>query len=199
MILFCIPYAGVSEALYYSWRDFIDESIKVHQVPLNSRGQLFNKKFYNGIEDAVKQIFNTISNRLKYESYAIWVHNMGSLIAYKLYYKIKSTYLPLPQHIFLSWFKPPNLPRVFDELIYLNNYGFKNRLVKLGDVPEQIVENDSVLNGNKNDISKEEAILLREHSDKDFHLYFFEGSHFYLKNIEKIRLIAEKINKILLM
>lgn len=47
--------------------------------------------------------------------------------------------------------------------------------------------------------SKEEAILWREHSEKDFHLYFFEGNHFYLNNTENIKSIAEIINKTLLM
>lgn len=144
MLLFCLPYAGGSEALYYKWSDYLSPSIKLCPVLLKGRGKRFNEPFYNSLEEAVDDIFNNIQGKIGEEDYAIYGHSMGSLLAYELYYKIIGMGLKKPKHIFFSGYKVPS-EREKKEITYnLPKNEFKNRVIELGGTPEELIRNEEL-------------------------------------------------------
>ncbi|WP_268906141.1 thioesterase II family protein [Clostridium hydrogenum] len=100
MILFCLPYAGGSEAIYYKWKDYLSPSIQLIPIELKGRGKRYNETFYETLDEAINDIFKWIKERIMNDDYAIYGHSMGSILAYELYYKVISEKLRKPKHIF---------------------------------------------------------------------------------------------------
>ncbi|WP_367387264.1 thioesterase domain-containing protein [Bacillus vallismortis] len=234
MLLFCLPYAGGSETTYYQWDHYLNQSINLCPVSLKGRGKRFNEPFYECLEDAIEDIFESIKDKLKENEYAIFGHSMGSLLAYELYYKIKKMGFHQPKHIFFSGYRSPEMKK--KEIIYnLPNKQFKEKIIELGGIPEELVNNDdlfdvfipvlksdikivetykykeredkiscgiSVLNGLNDNITLENLMSWKKHTDKSFQLHHFEGNHFFINhNAENIvslinqTLAAEKENE----
>ncbi|EJQ37425.1 hypothetical protein IEE_05211 [Bacillus cereus BAG5X1-1] len=144
MILFCLPYAGGSEASFYQWNDHLSKSIKLHSIPLKGRGSRFNEDFYESLEDAVDDIFDNIKDKIGENDYAIYGHSMGSLLAYELYYKIKEMGHNIPKHIFFSGHRAPNRERKKDISFTLPDEDFKNKIIELGGTPEELISNQEL-------------------------------------------------------
>src|ERR1700738_4611092 len=111
MILFCLPYAGGSEVIYYKWKKYLHPSIQLIPIQLKGRGKRFSEIFYENIEEAVDDIFENVKDKIVDDDYAIYGHSMGSLLAYELYYKISKLNLKKPKHIFFSGYKAPSIIR----------------------------------------------------------------------------------------
>ncbi len=145
MILFCLPYAGGSEVVYYNWKNYLDSSIKLYPVELKGRGKRFTEDFYEDIEEAVEDIFQMIKEEIVKGEYAIYGHSMGSLLAYELYYKINEMGFEKPKHIFFSGCKAPHVVRARNHIYSLANEDFVNEIMKFGGTPEEILMNKELM------------------------------------------------------
>ncbi|MBW9154390.1 thioesterase II family protein [Clostridium estertheticum] len=145
MILFCLPYAGGSETIYYKWKFFLDPSIELVRLALKGRGKRYSENFYKNIDEAVDDIFENIKDRIANEDYAIYGHSMGSLLAYELYYKISRFKLRKPMHIFLSGYKPPSIIKKTENIYALSDNDFIQKLRDLGGTPVELLNNQVLL------------------------------------------------------
>ncbi|MGX5439994.1 thioesterase II family protein [Bacillus thuringiensis] len=144
MMLFCLPYAGGSEVIYYKWNDYLSPAINLCPVLLKGRGRRFDEPFYNNLEEAVDDIFDAIRDKIGERDYAIYGHSMGSLLAYELYYKIIEMGVKKPKHIFFSGYKAPSEGGKKEITYNLPNNDFKNKVIDLGGTPEEIIHNDEL-------------------------------------------------------
>ncbi|MBN1040259.1 thioesterase [Clostridium botulinum] len=220
MILFCLPYAGGSETIYYNWKRYLNSSIYLESVELRGRGKRFNEDFYENLEEAVEDIFENIKEKILYDDYAIYGHSMGSILAYELYYKIHNENIKIPKHIFFSGYMSPSILRKKKQIHLLPDEEFIKEVIELGGTPQEIVDNKellqlftpilrndfkmlenyvykekkdkiqcniSILNGNEDDITIKEILAWKNHGNKGFKVYNFEGNHFFINtNVENI-------------
>lgn len=220
MILFCLPYAGGSEAIYYKWKKYLDSSIKLNPIELKGRGRRYNEIFYETLDEAVEDILKNIKDKIVNDEYAIYGHSMGSLLAYELYYKIHTENVKMPKHIFFSGYRAPSIPRKEKQIYLLPDEEFIKEVIELGGTPQEVVDNEellqlftpilrndfkmlekylykekkekiqcdvSILNGKEDDITLEELLAWKNHGDKGFKVYNFEGNHFFINtNVENI-------------
>ncbi|WP_443659042.1 thioesterase II family protein [Clostridium algidicarnis] len=220
MILFCLPYAGGSESIYYKWKNHLHTSIQVVPIELKGRGKRFNEFFYESLEEAVDDIFENIKDKIVDDDFAIYGHSMGSLLAYELYYKIYNENGKMPKHMFFSGYKAPSILRKEKQIYLLPDEEFIKEVIELGGTTQEVAENDeliklftpilrsdfkmlekylykekedkiqcdiSILNGKEDDITLEEILEWKNHGDKGFKVYNFEGNHFFINtNIENI-------------
>ncbi|CUU48846.1 thioesterase II family protein [Clostridium beijerinckii] len=227
MKLFCIPYAGGSEVIYYKWKRYLNSSIYLEPIELKGRGKRFNEDFYENLEEAVEDILGNIKDNILYDEYAIYGHSMGSLLAYELYYKINKENLRLPKHIFFSGYKPPSIPRKERQIYLLPDDEFIKEVIELGGTPQEVEESKemlqlftpilrsdfkmldkyiykkkkdkikcdiSVLYGKEDDITLEDLLEWKNHGDKGFKVYNFEGNHFFINtNVENITKIINTV------
>lgn len=145
MILFCLPYAGGSEVIYYKWRKYLDPLIRLEPIELKGRGKRFNEDFYENLEEAVEDIFENIKNKIVHEEYAIYGHSMGSLLAYELYYKISKENIKMPKHMFFSGYKAPSIPRKEKQVHLLPDHEFIEEVINLGGTPQEVADNKELL------------------------------------------------------
>lgn len=140
MLLFCLPYAGGSETIYYKWKEYLSYNIKLYPVELKGRGRRFNEAFYNSIEETIDDIFNNIKDKIYNNEYAIYGHSMGSLLAYELYHKISEFGIRKPSHMFFSGYEAPDM--ITNKKIHtLSNKEFIDKIVELGGTPQKLINN----------------------------------------------------------
>jgi len=144
MILFCLPYAGGSETIYYQWRNYLHPSIHLVPIELKGRGKRFSEIFYKNLEEAVDDIFENIRDKIVSDDYAIYGHSMGSLLAYELYYKINQMRMKTPKHIFFSGYKAPSIIREREKTYTLPDYDFMRKVVDMGGTPEELMNNQEL-------------------------------------------------------
>lgn len=144
MILFCLPYAGGSEAIYFKWKRYLDTSIQLYPVELKGRGKRYGDTFYETLEEAVEDIFRNIKDKIMCNDYAIYGHSMGSLLAYELYYKIKEQNVRIPIHIFCSGHKAPSTIAKKEAISTLPDYDFMKKVMELGGTPGEIMNNSEL-------------------------------------------------------
>lgn len=144
MILFCLPYAGGSETIYYKWKDYLEPNIELCPIELKGRGRRFKEEDYKTFSEVVEDIFYTIKNKIVDNDYAIYGHSMGSLLAYELYYRIYEEKLRIPKHMFFSGNKAPNLIKK-DNLDTLPDNEFTKEIIKMGGMNEKIIQNDEMM------------------------------------------------------
>lgn len=145
MILFCLPYAGGSEVIYYKWKMYLNSSIHLEPIELRGRGKRFNEDFYENFEEAVEDIFENIKDKILDDEYAIYGHSMGSLLAYELYYKICNENVKMPKHIFFSGYKPPSILRKEQQIYLLPDEEFIKEVIELGGTPQEVADNEELL------------------------------------------------------
>lgn len=145
MILFCLPYAGGSEVIYYKWKKYLNPLIHLKSIELKGRGKRYSEIFYETLDEAVEDILTNIKDKIADDDYAIYGHSMGSLLAYELYYKIKERNLKKPNHIFFSGYKAPSIIRGKENTYTLPDYDFMRKVIELGGTPEELINNKELL------------------------------------------------------
>jgi len=145
MILFCLPYAGGSSAVYYEWRKHLHPSIHIESVELKGRGKRYNEGFYQNMDDAMNDIFLHMKPEIIHSEYAVFGHSMGSLLAYELYYKITRENYQKPRHIFFSGQAAPGAKKREKKLHILEDDEFIKEVTGLGGMPEELLDNQELL------------------------------------------------------
>lgn len=107
MDLFCLPYAGGSSAIFSSWNRELNSQIRCVPIELSGRGRRFGDLFYANMEELVDDVFNIVTTDYELNSYAVFGHSMGGIIAYELAKKIEKSGLKMPEKVFVSATHPP--------------------------------------------------------------------------------------------
>lgn len=215
MKLFCLPYAGGSSVIYTTWKNYVDSSIELCPIELAGRGKRFQEPLYNTIKEMVEDVYEQIKDDIEKDSYAIFGHSMGSIIAYELCHKLEEKNTRKPVHVFFSGHKAPSIIKD-DEIIHdLPDEEFKNKLIELGGTPKEFFEskelcdmfipiiradfkavenytynssndklniNISVLYGKKEEMTMNEILQWRNHTNGETKIYPFEGDHFFIND-----------------
>ncbi|MDO4535723.1 MAG: thioesterase domain-containing protein [Clostridium perfringens] len=145
MVLFCLPYAGGSEGIYFNWNKYLDSSISLYPISLKGRTKRFNEELYNTLEEEIEDIYENIKDIASKDDYVLYGHSMGSLLAYELYYKLIKEGIKKPKHIFFSGYGAPNLVENNDDIHTLADKEFVDKLIKLGGTPKEVIENKELL------------------------------------------------------
>jgi len=113
--LFCLSYAGASAAAVYGrWKAILGPNIETIPLELPGHGARMMEEFYTSMEDVVDDCWNRINKIQGINSYAIFGHSLGAIIAYELAKKARSVGDQRLKVVFVSASRPPHLG--FDNL-----------------------------------------------------------------------------------
>ena len=141
VILFCLPYAGGSEAMYYGWKKYLSSSIRLEPVELKGRGKRYNEGHYESMDEMVEDVFLNIRDRILYDEYAFFGHSMGALLAFELYYRICAENLRKAAHIFFSGLPAPSVRKIKKKIHTLPDEEFLREVIDMGGTPEELLAN----------------------------------------------------------
>jgi len=140
--LFCIPYAGGSAAVYYTWKKYLNTNIELYPIELSGRGRRMNVPIYNNIREAVDDIYELIKNNLDDKPYALFGHSMGCCLVFELYYKIIESNHQSAKHVFFSGRSAPGdgLDKEYTHLLPDNE--FIREVYSLGGMKEEFFKDE---------------------------------------------------------
>jgi surfactin synthase thioesterase subunit len=145
MKLFCLPYAGGASTVFSTWKPYIDPTIEIHALELPGHGTRMTEPVLTDLHQVADDLYLQASSSLKAtESYAIFGHSMGAVLAYELQKRLRMKLNKEPVHVFYSGHFPPHIP---EKKVYhqLSDDQLKKVIIAMGGVPEELADNHAVL------------------------------------------------------
>jgi medium-chain acyl-[acyl-carrier-protein] hydrolase len=145
--LFCLPYAGGASMIFKKWERFMPEDIQLVPVEYAGRGRRSNEPLYKNVQEAVNDVYDIIARHIiNGETYAIFGHSLGAMLAYETAQMITQNNLPPPLHLFFSGRGTPHL-RCKREKVYhlMSEEEFQNEILNLGGTPKEFFEYPELL------------------------------------------------------
>lgn len=164
--LIALPYAAGSLRSYYSFNQV--KAIELVKYELPGRGFRQSYKLSN-LSIILKEVMEVIDFT---RPYILFGHSMGAYIAYEICSYIEDKELPLPNKVILSAQIPPNNKKNTNTWQYLPKNEVINYLKKLGGTPDEILDNQELME------------LFSEVLNQDF---AFLGSYFKSGWTEKVK------------
>lgn len=180
--LFCIPFAGGSSIEYYKWKDDLSEQVLIYPIELAGHGTRINDKLYNSIDEAATDVTNYIMKNLdEDDTYAIYSHSMGTLIAFETYYKLVNNNVKLPCHMFFSGRQAPYDLEDNTEYYLLPDEEFLKIVYIYGGTTEEVMSDVSLkklfLPILKSDFKIIETYVYKEKKPMDCDITILNGSY----------------------
>lgn len=143
MKVLAFPFAGGNKYSFDFLKPYLNPKIQFEVLEYAGRGNRVSEKPIDSIDSVVDDLWLNTLNFIKEESYIIYGHSMGALIAFLLCHEIQKKGLKKPFKLIVSGKKAPQAKR--EEKIW--NYPseqFWKKLISLGGIPEEI-QNESTL------------------------------------------------------
>jgi surfactin synthase thioesterase subunit/acyl carrier protein len=106
--LFCVPYGGGGASMYRNWQEKLPDYIEVCPIQMPGKESRIKEVPIDHIDDAVNALEKAIKAELDIP-YAFYGHSMGSLVAYRLAYRLWQTAQNKPSHLFVGAYSRPSL------------------------------------------------------------------------------------------
>lgn len=87
MRLFCLPYAGAGENVYFAWRSHLPPWLELRPVALPGRGRRIAEDPVTDAQRLADQLHAELAPELT-GSFALFGHSMGALLAYELAHRL---------------------------------------------------------------------------------------------------------------
>ena len=142
--LFCFPYAGGSAAMYRSWSDVLPPDIEVQAVQLPGREWRLKEEPYSSVFPLVEELA-VVLKELFDSPFAFFGHSLGALISFELARELRRRGLALPEHLFLSGHRAPQLPREEPTIHDAPDDVFFEGLRTLEGTPEELLGNAELM------------------------------------------------------
>lgn len=142
--LLYFPYAGGSANVCKKWEPYLSENINLVPIELPGRGNRFGETCYDNFEFVVDDVFEKVKEYIS-SPYALIGHSMGATFIFEIYYRIENEHLTRPLHLFFSGSKPPYTRSQTEKIYNLPQEQFWEKIISLGGTPQEVIENDELL------------------------------------------------------
>jgi medium-chain acyl-[acyl-carrier-protein] hydrolase len=107
--LFCFPFAGGTAQLFREWPKGFPSDIEICAVQLPGRGARFHESNVRRMEPLLDLLTEAFKQHIE-RPFAFFGHSLGALVAFELTRRLRREHLALPQQLFLSGRRGPQLP-----------------------------------------------------------------------------------------
>ena len=142
--LFCFPYAGGNSYIFRPWLDRLPKTIEICPIELPGRGFQLKSAPYRQIEPLVKAIALEIRPYLD-KPFAFFGHSMGGLVSFELARFMRREYNLEPVHLFISGRRAPQTKDSKPPIHNLTQAEFIQELRQLNGTPEEVLNNDELM------------------------------------------------------
>jgi len=142
MRLFCLPHAGGGSIAFQRWSATLPASVQVCSVMLPGRETRISEPLFTEIDPLLDAMTDELCPWLD-TPYAIFGHSMGALLAFEWVRRLRQEERTLPQWLFLSGRRSPDVPDNATTLHLLSDRDFVEELTRRFDgIPPEILQND---------------------------------------------------------
>ncbi|WP_428242427.1 thioesterase II family protein [Gynuella sp.] len=144
--LFLFPYAGGNARIFSQWKHLLpaDIDIEVSALQMPGRAERLNEKPLESIDELIDILISELPLQDS-TPYAFFGHSLGARIAYQLTRELKLRRKKMPEHLFVSAVRSPNLPRNRDNLHQLPDAEFLEKMAELGGTDEAALHNKELM------------------------------------------------------
>lgn len=143
---FLLPYAGATVTTYSAFKKSVPENVELVFLEMPGRGSKSNQKPYTDFPSVVNHLLAEIASQIQDQSYILYGHSMGSLLAYELYYQIRKEQLKLPEKLLLSGRIPPELCIHMKKCSEYPDDDFLCEVSAYGGLPDEVIHNTMLRN-----------------------------------------------------
>lgn len=143
--IFAFPYSGSGASLFFQWaKDLAADPIDLLAVQLPGRETRIRERPLSNLAVVVEQLIPAITPCLD-KPFVFFGHSLGALLAFELSRALHERQLPLPQRLFVSAFRAPELPNPNRELHQLPDAGIVEGLRNYAATPEEVLANKQLM------------------------------------------------------
>ena len=165
MRLIAIPYAFGNSNIFSDFFAALDTKLNAVSVEYPGHGRRIDEDLIQSMKGLVDDAFVQIKDYIKTgESYCLFGYSMGGLVAYELFYKIKSEGLNPPSHIFILGTPEPSYQREKKPFETYTVEQIRKELKEYGGTPEILLQIDEFIELMA-PIVKADNIILRDYCD----------------------------------
>lgn len=142
-MVFCFHCAGGNSAFYREW----SKNLVVNFVPveLPGRGRRISEPCSEDMEKLIEELVIPILIASEGKNYYFYGHSMGALIAFATAHKIEEKYHSSPQKLIVAGRTAPNYSDNARFKSYMDNTALLKELRRLKGTPEEILNNDEIM------------------------------------------------------
>jgi medium-chain acyl-[acyl-carrier-protein] hydrolase len=142
--LFCFPYAGGSALIFRKWVDALPSFVEVCPVQLPGRGNRLDEEPISCPDALVRAVAEALAPHLD-KPFALFGHSMGATISFELARLLRREGAVMPQHLFISGRRAPQVPDREPPLYNLPEQELRDELHKLGGTPVEVLEHPELM------------------------------------------------------
>ena len=142
--LFCFPYAGGAASAYAQWAGYVPAGVEVWPLQLPGRQNRLAEPPIAQISAIVQALAPELQEFLDIP-YAFFGHSMGAHLSFELVRQLRRQGAPLPEHLFVSARRAPQLPDANTHCHHLSEPVFLKAVSKLNGLPKEFLENKELV------------------------------------------------------
>ena len=144
--IFCFPYAGGSATLYRDWPQHLPDDIELVGVQLPGRAFRLREPAFTDITRLLEALETQLSPYLDQVPFVFWGHSMGALVSFELMRRFQSRGLSMPKMAIVSGRRAPQLPYDPLNVPAMSDDEFMAELRRLGGTPDEVLDNERLMN-----------------------------------------------------
>lgn len=141
---FAFPCACANATFFRSWLGKVDPFIDFLPIQLPGRGLRFGEPCIENIADLVPALVSALLPFLD-KPFTFFGHSLGALIAYECAMLLQEQEMPEPLRLVVAAYHAPQVDRADETYHNLPDDIFKEKLKKLGGMPQEVFENEELM------------------------------------------------------
>ncbi|MBV1855861.1 alpha/beta fold hydrolase [Catellatospora tritici] len=144
LTLYCLPYAGSSARMYAHWHSRLPSWVTVKPLELPGRGARWSEPALTGMSDLLEDLAGAM-DEARHAPYALFGHSFGGTLAFELTRYLADHGFPAPRRLLVSACLAPHQATPVETTHDLSYEEFTERLRKLRGTPEELLENEELM------------------------------------------------------
>jgi medium-chain acyl-[acyl-carrier-protein] hydrolase len=140
--LFCFPYAGGSASIYRQWNGSPFDAVEICPIQIPGRENRTSEKPFTKLLPLAKALADVFPLD---RPFAFFGHSAGALLCFEIARELRRRGEPLPFHLFASGCSAPQLCPSRPPRFNLKRDELITEMRKLGGTPEEVLNNDELL------------------------------------------------------
>ena len=142
--LFCFPYAGGAASIYLNWVRKMHPAIEICPIQLPGRQERIKESPVVRMNTMVHQLEQALLPYLDVP-FAFFGHSMGALLAFEFTRQLRRNHNMLPERLFLSGRRAPQIEFDDDPIYMLPDAEFLKEIRSFEGTPDAVINNDELM------------------------------------------------------
>lgn len=142
--LFCFPYGGGGSGAYIPWVNEISPDIEICAVQLPGRESRLRETPFTAIEPLIERLAEALKPYIDVP-FAFYGHSLGALVSFELTRYMRRQQGPLPNRLFVSGCRAPQLPDPDPPIHQLPDGAFIEALRRFNGTPASVLQNAEIM------------------------------------------------------